>query len=176
MEEKDRIKRRVIDGQRGFSLVEAIVVIIVMGIIIVSIVPFFHINVKAYVGVKAGKDIIQSARIGYRRMINELQQIVLSEDITNGSTSQIDFDIPDDGLGTITYAFSGGILTRQGHPLVGNVQSFTIRYYTADGTEKYTPFYGDTDVWRIEIEMLVGNEDTALLLRAQVSPRNVHYS
>ena len=166
--------REYVKGSAGLTLVELVIVIAVMGIIILATTPFFKMHVKSYVSVSEGKDLMQSARIGFNRMIVEMRMIEAAIEIDEGHSHKIQFDLPHQN--NINYTFESGQLKREGIKLIHGVQSFVIRYYRADGTLKNTPFSYDSDVWRIEVEMEVGDGEDNLVLHRQVTPRNIHYN
>ncbi len=162
-----------IRSERGWTLIELVVVIVVTGILAVTTLPLFRAGIDSYIYTRAGKDILQSSRIGFKRMMAEMRMIEASLEIDWGTSTQIRFDLPSQS--NITYRYQNGRLERDGEKLVNYVQGFVIRYYKEDGSEKSSPFWSDSDVWRIQLEMEVGDGDDNLVLRAQVSPRNIHY-
>jgi prepilin-type N-terminal cleavage/methylation domain-containing protein len=181
IDEKTMIKGRknrrheYLRREHGFTLTELVIVTVVSGILLMAAVPFFKLNVDSYVEIKAKKDMMQSARMAFSRMMAELHRIEDSLDISNGDVSQITFDVPDDGLGFITYELSGNEILRQGQKFLGPVNNFILKYYGDDGTEKWTPFQYHSDVWRVYVEVVVGEGSSNLSLRGLVSPRNFHY-
>lgn len=173
-----RIRSMILKGlsgyNRGITLVELMITLMLVGILVLTVTPFFRVNLSSYFNIKSEKEMLQSARIGFNRIMAEMQQIEGPVDITYASSARIDFNRPGGG-GSVVYEYSGGQLQRQGVKLLGGVQSFIMKYYRADGTEKSTPFSYDSDVWRIQIEMVVENRDKHLHLRGQISPRSFHY-
>ena len=161
--------------EHGFTLTELVIVTIVSGILVIAAVPFFKLNVDSYVEIKTKKNMMQSARMAFSRMMAELHRIEDSMDISNGDVTQITFDVPDDGAGFITYELSGNEILRQGQKFMGPVDNFVLRYYERDGSEMGTPFPMNSIVWRISVEVTVGEGSSSLSLRGQVSPRNFHY-
>lgn len=169
-----KIWRGFVKKKKGMTLIELAIVLVVVGILVGTVTPFFKVSIDSYFTVRTQKDLLQAARIGLNRMMSELRQLEGSLDITYGSSTRIDFDYSILGE-NITYDFYNGQVIREGQKLIGNVQNFIIRYYTPDGTEKSTPFGWDSDVWRIQIEMEVGTEGKSLQIRGQSSPRSFHY-
>jgi prepilin-type N-terminal cleavage/methylation domain-containing protein len=159
--------------EQGFTLTEMAIVLVVTGILITASAPFFRLNVDSYIQVRNGKDIIQSGRIGFNRMMSELHRIEDPLDITYASSSSIHF-IVDSKL--IVYELYNNVLLRNDERFIDQVQGFTVYYYQDDGILKSTPFSYDSNVWRIQIELTVGDESNNFLLRGQVSPRNIHYN
>ena len=170
-----RIKRfieRWNSDQRGFSLIEFVVITIIVGIITVTMLPFIRGSVESYVNVRAGKELVQAARIGFGRMLAEMRMIENSAEIDYGYSNEIRFDLP--GQSNINYEWEDGLLKREGAKLVEGVQNLQFKYHRSDGTEKSPGFWYDTDVWRIDISMTVGDGTKNILIEGQVSPRNFH--
>jgi hypothetical protein len=105
-------------------------------------------------------------------MMAEMRLIETSGMIDYGYSDEIQFDLP--GENNITYQFSGGQLLRESKILVDGVRNFTISYYKADGSQKATPFWWENDIWRIRVEMEVGDDESQMILTGQVSPRKFH--
>jgi type II secretory pathway pseudopilin PulG len=161
-------------AEKGLSLVEAVIVIAVVGVLITVLLPFFRTNVDSYVTVKTKKDVLQSARIGFNRMMTELKMLEASLQIDYAYSDQIQFDLVHET--NIHYAFENGQLSRNGEKLIDHVQSLVFKYYHENGTEKFTPFWSDSDVWRIEVQASVGSGENTVTFRGQVSPRNIHFN
>ena len=162
-------------NESGLTMLELVVAIIVVGLISVTFVPFFKVNLTSYIRIHLGKNALQSSRIAFDVMMNDIKQITSVNDIDYASSSRIDVDVPNDGLGAITYSYSSSdqILYREGVKLAESVLSFSIRYYKNDGTE-FNPGGWSPDIWRIEVEMSIGDSDYNLDLKQSVSPRNLH--
>lgn len=158
--------------ENGFSLIEFIVITVIIGIITVTTLPFIRGSVEAYVNVRAGKELVQAARIGFNRMLAEMRMIGSSAEIDYGYSNEIRFDLPTQS--NINYEWEDGLLKREGEKLVEGVQNFRFRYYRSDGTEKSPGFWYSSEIWRIDIEMTVGDGTKNIVIEGQVSPRNFH--
>jgi prepilin-type N-terminal cleavage/methylation domain-containing protein len=167
-------KRKGPKDESGMTMIELVISMVVVGLISVTMVPFFKINLQSYLKARNGKNVIQSSRIAFSRMINDLKQLNTPLDIWYASSSRIDVDVPNDGLAAITYRYdsSDEILYRDGVKLAEGVQSLTFTYFTDHGTQKGVPFYFDSDTWLIQVDMAVGDDANRLNLREMISPRN----
>lgn len=166
--------REGLKSQSGITLIEMVVAVVVAGIITVTIMPFVQTSVDSYISARAGKELLQSARIGFNRLVAELRLIESPGSGINWAySSRIDFNIPGDN--GITYRFQSQALTREGVELVIGVEDFVITYYRADGTSFTPGFFNTRDVWRMHIEMKVGTEDKSIVFQSQVMPRNFPY-
>lgn len=166
---------RVIRSTKGFTIIELVVTMIVAAIIMTAALSFFVVNVDSYTNARMGKDILQSARIGWNRMLSEMKAIVGSAEIDRGYDDAIQFDLPTET--NINYAWDSTYkqLEREGEKMVWGVEEFVIKYYDKEGNEISTPFTSRDDVWRIKVRMKVGYEDQILVLtETHISPRNFY--
>ena len=168
---QNKIRRIFIEA--GFTITEMAIVIVVSGILMSAAVPFFKINVDSYVQVRSGKNIIQSGRVAFNRMMAELHRIEDPLNIWIGDASQIEFYL---GLRKIVYELYGDVIYRNDERFIENVQSFNLTYYREDGVTKATPFSSDSDVWRLGIVLVIGDGTSNFTLTGQISPRNLHYN
>ena len=169
-----KIKTNLFKNEDGVTLIELAFILVVVGLIVVAVLPFFKTNVRSYMAVTMTKDAVQSGRIGFNRMMNELKRLESSLDIDFGYTDQIQFDLPHQS--DINYTFENLQLTREGEALIEDVQTFEFKFYREDGTERICPFISVSDVWRIEVTMAVGDGVDNVEFRGQVSPRNIHFN
>lgn len=159
----------------GFTIMEMVVVLVVTAIILAAILPFFKVNVDSFTNARLGKDILQSTRIGWNRMMEELKALEASIQIDQAYNSSIRFDLP--GNSNIDYAYNSTYkeLRREDVKLIWGVQSFRIKYYDKDNNQISTPFFNRTDVWRLKIEMEVGyGSQVMVFTEGQISPRNFY--
>lgn len=173
----DRLFKRMksfLRGETGFTLLEMGVVVVVMGLIIVAILPYIKVNVLSYTTISLGKYTTQSARIALSRMFAEMKMIESWQELDVVGDDRIRFDIPGEDNIYYYYHPLSKTLRRNNIPFLELVQSFVIRYFRSDGSEK-TSFFLHSDIWRIEIEMEVGDGETIVVLQGQVSPRGIHY-
>ena len=172
MQQIKKITRALI-ADRGFTIMELVIVLVVMGIIFTAIMPYFQVNVDNYTNARFGKDLLQSTRIGWNRMMEELKEMEGPEEIDRGEDTAIQFDIP--GNSNINYDYNSTYkqLEREGVKLIWGVQSFNIEYYDKNGSLISTPFSNRSDVWRLKIQMEVGYGDQIIVFtEGQICPRN----
>jgi len=173
----DRLFKRMksfLRGETGFTMIEMAVVVLVMGLITVAILPYIKVSVTSYTTISLGKHTTQSARIAFSRMFSEMKMIESWQELDVVNDDRIRFDIPGENNIYYYYHPLSKILRRNNIPFLEMVQSFVIRYFRSDGSEK-TSFSTMSDIWRIEIEMEVGDGETIVVLHGQVSPRGIHY-
>jgi hypothetical protein len=159
----------------GFTIMELVITLVVSAIILTAVLPFFKVSVDSYTNARMGKDILQSARIGWNRMLTEMKAIVGSTEIDKAYSDQIQFDLPGETNINYVYNHTYKQLEREGEKMIWGVQSFALTYYNKDGNQISTPFTARNDVWRIKVRMEVGYEDQILVLtETNISPRNFY--
>ena len=161
--------------QKGFTLIELVVVLISTSIIMAATLPLFKVQTESYVRVRDGKKLVQEARIGFNRMIAELRLVDASSDILYGYSNEIRIDIASQSLFDIQYKLSNGTLYREGVRLIDGVRSFTLTYYNASGSQISVPFALSSQVWRIKVKLEAGDSGNQIVLQSQISPRNFHF-
>jgi prepilin-type N-terminal cleavage/methylation domain-containing protein len=98
--------------QRGFTLIELVVVIVIVGIIAYIFLNFFNLGVDSYKLIDSRSDLTQNGRVVLQRMIREISQ---ASSLTITSSTDISFTWDDTGNGvndTSRYYLSGTDLRR----------------------------------------------------------------
>jgi prepilin-type N-terminal cleavage/methylation domain-containing protein len=164
---------------QGFTLIEIVIALLVTGIVILAITPFLRVNLMSYVTVKTGKNRMETARIGFNRMISEMRRIQgpLNIRFENATTMQFDAMFSRNGVietKTITYTFdpAANEVTRAENPqgpstLVNNVSAFQIEYLDKAGN----PMTTEADIWRLRVSMTVGTGTDAAEFIQEIHPK-----
>lgn len=119
-----------IKNQKGFSLIEMMVVVIILGLIVLGLVAFFTGGAKSWVAGQSQLKAQREARQAMDRMVREIREA----DYINSSSisSQIDFNTPFDG--SISYSLTeSGDLKRGSNLMINNVQSLAFTYFDNSG-------------------------------------------
>ena len=171
------IKKYNIKNQKGFSLIEMMVVVVILGLIVLGLVTFFTGGTKSWVAGQSQLAAQRNARQAIDRMVREIRE---SKNVTNGSDNiSITVNIPnfdDKGIITsynsVTYSLSGGITIKRDNVLLINdvlkkENEAIFRYYQSSETEVIPPVPIDNTVSKIHINLKVdvdkdGNPDVTL--------------
>ena len=146
------IKDYFTKNQKGFSLIEMMVVVVILGLIVLGLVTFFTGGAKSWVAGQSQLTAQRNARQAIDRMVREIRE---GNEVKDGDDIFIKVAIPEFKTETstipayeVTYSFSGTTTTikRGTTPLIDNVLKVSgesiFKYYDNSG-KKYIP--GDTD-------------------------------
>src|SRR5258706_6054885 len=96
-------------GHRGFTLVEAIVTIVLTGILVAAVAVFLRVPVQGYLDVQRRADLTDTADNALRRIARDLRQALPNSIQIAGGGSQIQF-IPIKAAGRYREAAPGNPL------------------------------------------------------------------
>jgi prepilin-type N-terminal cleavage/methylation domain-containing protein len=154
-----------IKNQKGFSLIEMMVVVVILGLIVLGLVTFFTGGAKSWVAGQSQLKAQREARQAIDRMVREIRH---GELVTDNSINNISVDIPAlEGAGSeynVTYKLSGTIIEREvnsvSSPMINNVKKLEFTY--PDASEVH-----------IILEVDVDNDDKPdITLNTDVNLRN----
>lgn len=162
-------------NKKGFTLIETILTIIVIGIIAGVSGQVLMRGIDAYALITSRKDALQHARVGMDRMVNELL-LVSSATVTSVTDTRIDFRDIDNIVANFRRANIYGTLdlVRTNDFLAGQISTLDFDYFKSDGTSAVLP----ADMRRINVELTtqpLGGYGT-VAIRTEVFPRNFMYS
>jgi prepilin-type N-terminal cleavage/methylation domain-containing protein len=147
---------------RGFTMIEMVIALTAAAVLVGAVAPFFRVNLKSYMAVRFAKDSLESARIGFNRMVSEMRRLQDPNDFNSATSTSLDFDYlkVDGTLATVRFFYNssdgqirrtyGGVTSR----LIEGVSNFSFTYYKADGTT-FTPG-ALTDIWRVKVSTTIG--------------------
>jgi len=167
-------------NQKGFSLIEMMVVVVILGLIVLGLVTFFTGGAKSWVAGQSQLTAQRNARQAMDRMVREIRE---GENVKTGSDDDtIVVSIP--ALGSelaydVTYSLSDTTIKRGTTPLIDNVLisgEDIFEYYDSSGI-KYDPTDSTTlpKISKIHINLKVdvdddGNSD--ITLNSDIDLRN----
>ncbi|MFQ5847805.1 MAG: type II secretion system protein [Candidatus Methylomirabilales bacterium] len=162
----------------GFSLIEVILVILLVGILAAVLIPPFRQSVQSYSAVETRGDLNSQAREAVTRMIRELRNIQKEADntpnITAADAASITFvDVLDN---TITFSLAGSAVQRGSDSLVDNVSSLQFRYFDGSNAELTTLPLSAADrdnVRRIMLVLTLAEGDQTILMTEQAFLREL---
>lgn len=119
-------------NQRGFSLIEMMVVVVILGLIVLGLVTFFTGGAKSWVAGQSQLEAQRNARQAMDRMVREIREA--SNIIDSSTSSKVIFKTPRSA--TTEYSWSGNKwapILRDTNTLINNVQSLAFTYFDNTG-------------------------------------------
>ncbi len=167
-------------NKKGFSLIEMMVAVVILGLIVLGLVTFFTGGVKSWVAGQSQLTAQRNARQAMDRMVREIRE---GENVKTGSDDDtIVVSIP--ALGSefaydVTYSLSNTTIKRGTTPLIDNVLitgEDIFEYYDSSGI-KYDPPDSTTlpTISKIHINLKVDVDDDGnpdITLNTDVNLRN----
>jgi prepilin-type N-terminal cleavage/methylation domain-containing protein len=99
--------------EHGFTLIEIIVTIVIVGIIAYIFLNFFSLGTGSYTLIETRSDVLQDERIVLDRMVREIRQAASTITITSATDISFPYDDNNDGINeTYRYYLSGSNLRR----------------------------------------------------------------
>ena len=115
-------------NQKGFSLIEMMVVVVILGLIVLGLVTLFTGGAKSWVAGQSQLEAQRNARQAMDRMVREIRE---ASDIIASSTSlEINFNTPWNT--NLKYSWSGikwESILKGTIPLINNIQSLNFKYF-----------------------------------------------
>ena len=167
-------------NQKGFSLIEMMVVVVILGLIVLGLVTFFTGGAKSWVAGQSQLTAQRNARQAMDRMVREIRE---GENVKTGSDDDtIVVSIPALGselANDVTYSLSDTTIKRGTIPLIDNVLisgEDIFEYYDSSGI-KYDPPDSTTlpTISKIHINLKVDVDDDGnpdITLNTDVNLRN----
>lgn len=172
-----RAARAAVPGRsdRGFTLVEVILVIVLLGIIAAVGAQIMGAGLQSYVAARDSLGVDAQARLALERMTRELRAVRSPAGLTLAPSNEVTF-VDADGA-TVRYCLAmvggcpgttAGDLMRNGQPLASGVSGLSFSYSDRNGAPTADP----AQVFYISVQFNVAQGAMSGSYRATVNPRN----
>ncbi|MHA1585177.1 MAG: PilW family protein [Promethearchaeota archaeon] len=114
---------KLISNKKGFSLIEMMVVVVILGLIVLGLVTFFTGGAKSWVAGQSQLEAQRNARQAMDIMVREIRE---ASEVTTKNDTKIIFDTP--WVTGITYELLSNTISRNNIPLINNVSNLDFDY------------------------------------------------
>jgi prepilin-type N-terminal cleavage/methylation domain-containing protein len=178
--------KRLLREEKGFSLVEVMVTMLIMIIVLFALYSIFDMSIKTYSFGNSKAEAMENARLGMDKMEREIRQAYAFDKAEGNNQlfqtwdeTQIEFGNDLDGSTVvecpnidgdceiISYTLDGGtgsLMRTSGgdpQPVVENVEDVEFRYFQRNGTTEVLPGGNEALIGMVRIEVDVRVESVA---------------
>ncbi len=125
-----------VKGKEGYTLIEIILVLVIIGVLAGILIEPFRQGVKSYIGIETRADLTSQAREATVRIVREMRNIQKKDNdkpnITSADATSITF-VDNRGV-SISFSLSGSTVLRDTNILADKVSSLDFRYFKGDNT------------------------------------------
>lgn len=166
-----------VKNQKGFSLIEMMVAVAVLGVIVLGLVTFFTGGTKSWVSGQYQLTAQRNARQAMDRMVREIRE---ASDIKASFTSSIEINFNTPWSTDLKYSWSGDEgdpILRGANPLINDVQSLNFKYFDALDVEVVPTLSDETasKISKIHIDLRIDvdkDSNPDITLNTDVNLRN----
>ena len=159
----------------GFTLIEIVITIVLIGIIASIAAMIILQGVRAYSDEQGRSDVHYQARIAVERVAREARMIRTCADISGPANPSATLSFTDINGVAVVFNVAAGTLSRGPDILATGVTSATpFRFLNRLGNQSVTCADPDPDlnIWFVEIDVTSTQGAESLQMRTRVHPRN----
>ncbi len=144
-----------VKGKEGYTLIEIILVLVIIGVLAGILIEPFRQGVKSYIGIETRADLTSQAREATVRIVREMRNIQKKDNdkpnITSADATSITF-VDNQGV-PISFSLSGSTVLRDTNILADKVSSLQVRYFDGNNGEISSPL--DTEAKRDAVRRIL---------------------
>lgn len=157
-------------GQAGFTLMELIITMVLMGTLATFVAMFMWYDVNMYQKVVSNTDGLQSSRMALQRMARDIRQIANRDSIVTATSSALKFDDTSDSL--VYYLYASSELRKNNYTFLKNVSGFQFTYLDESGSTISSPVLDFSLISTIKVSLTTDKNDKVVNLNTTIRPRN----
>ena len=162
-----KIKKKPKHNPAGFTLIELVLVIVLIGIMVGLSAPFISTMIDAWMCNRTERDLVFNARLALNRLVREMR---MANNITGFNSSFINFT--DVFNNSISFYQSGSCLYRNNNELSSKLDSLNGLDFTYLDINA-TPTSNVTNIRMVRLKLNLTEEDSSIALESLVKFRNM---
>jgi len=124
-----KIMKKNIINKDGFTLIELMVVVVILGLMTLGAVTFFGGGMRSWISGQFQLAAQRDTRIALDRMVKEIREgDSIDDDNSDSDTIRVEYNVLEKAIVTYDWNPSGSSLTRNGGPFLDNVHQLTFTY------------------------------------------------
>ena len=173
--------QRIPRNRRGFTIIEVIMVIVLMGIFSYGISIYVVRVIDSWKFLTQRYEMEQDGKLALDFIVRGCKEIGIdsfsSPAISSGSSTDITFTDTDSATVSYSYSYSGETVYKNSQPLVKNAAFFEIKYYGSSNSE-IDPGTGSlttaqiNDIWYLYVRFVLTKGDQAAVYSSYIFPKN----
>lgn len=177
--------KKIFSNKRGFTLIELMVVVVILGLITLGAVSFFGGGMRSWISGQLQLAAQRETRIALDRMVKEIREGDKIEDSSDDNTIIVNYDVLGEEALTFSWSgTSGDSLTRKragepsAAPFLDNVHYLKFTYLNQAGIEMTNESNASKILINLQVDLdgdasTGGNPD--IILDTEVNLRNFGY-
>lgn len=156
--------------EKGFTLTEVVLVIVILGIIVSMSAPFISASLDSWLFHKTERDVVFSARLALNRMVREIRQAKNPSSITTFTVTEFDFLRIDNTQ--VDFKQSGNSLLRNSNELTNKLQAsggLSFTYLDTDGNVATTK----DNIRMVRVKLVLVSGDSSVTIESLARLRNI---
>jgi len=149
--------------KKGFTLIEAVIAIVITAIIALAIATYIREGIEAWRFLSGQKSLALTSRAAMNRVVKELRRVRRSTNITTWTSQEMTF--LDVETQTVTFSQEGTSLLRNGEILLDNLEDpggLQFSYLDSDGS----PAEDSSDIALVRCKLTVVKNDNRFILES----------
>jgi prepilin-type N-terminal cleavage/methylation domain-containing protein len=163
-------------NNKGFSLIELMVVVVILSLMVLGLVTFFTGGIRSWI---TGQGQLQAQREARQAMDQMVREIREASNIIANSTTSIEINFITPWNTNLKYSWSGikwESIFKGTNPLINNVQNLTFKYFNNSDVEIIPPLTSDASkVSKVNIDLKVDvdkDSNPDITLNSDINLRN----
>ncbi|MEE9912527.1 MAG: type II secretion system GspH family protein [Deltaproteobacteria bacterium] len=166
------MRKQLKTNEKGFTLIEVVVTLILVGILaVIGSIGLVNM-VQGYVTAKANAAAVQKGQIGMLQ-ITKILNLANRKSITGATPAAITFVLPSSAAThTLLFDSNSGIVTLDGDTVIDRVNQFKLGYYDSHNASEQSTWSSSSKMIEVTMLLDLGQGELSPEFKTRIVPRN----